>query len=123
MDTELDFLKDLEKVLEQLDTPMEFITTEEVERKFPKYGKAICKYLYDKDVVFKSNYQLKGKRDGQIKLLHLDIIKKIKKEENSIEDRKRQRVSYWCNILISVFTGLGLLSSVIFGLLSRCSGK
>ena len=42
MYSNIDFLKELAEVLKMLDTPMEYLTAEEVERKFPKYGSAIC---------------------------------------------------------------------------------
>lgn len=121
MDTELDFLKDLEKVLKLLDTPLEFITTEEVERKFPKYGKPICKYLGEKGTVNVYSFQLKGKKDGQIRMLLLETRNKIKKEEDAIKDRKRQTISYYCNILITLFTGGSCVAAIVFGLLNKSS--
>lgn len=49
MYSNIDFFKELAEVLKMLDTPMEYLTAEEVERKFPKYGSAICKYLRDQN--------------------------------------------------------------------------
>ena len=60
MYSNIDFLKELAEVLKMLDTPMEYLTAEEVERKFPKYGSAICKYFRAQNAVKDISFCLKG---------------------------------------------------------------
>ena len=54
-------------------------------------------------------------------MLLLETRNKIKKEEDAIKDRKRQTISYYCNILITLFTGGSCVAAIVFGLLNKSS--
>ena len=122
MYSNIDFLKELAEVLKMLDTPMEYLTAEEVERKFPKYGSAICKYLRDQNAVKDISFCLKEYKNGQIKLLYIDTLKKIEKMNNSIEDRRRQKMTIVCNLLTAVFTGVTCIIA-LSELIIQCKSK